>query len=157
MRLEKSGNLANQYMLLQVPPNSTESLGVMVLKARGVSPEASWYWIGVVALIGFFVMFNFLYTLALQHLERKQPLSPFIFLGIEGIKVLTIKSNHAALDTPQAVLSKDSLAMKHAVKTGESIELSATRKNSTGGFIIQAHFMFVSTLWMSRVTQVSMV
>ncbi|KAL6208156.1 hypothetical protein ACLB2K_019107 [Fragaria x ananassa] len=89
-----------------VPPNSTESLGVMVLKSRGVSPEASWYWIGVVALIGFFVMFNFLYTLALQHLEP--------------------------LDTPQAVLSKDSLAMKHAVKTGESIELWATGKNSTG-------------------------
>ncbi|PRQ26836.1 putative sulfate-transporting ATPase [Rosa chinensis] len=89
-----------------VPPNSTESLGVMVLKSRGVFPDASWYWIGVVALFGYFLLFNFLYTLALQLLEP--------------------------LDKPQAVLSKEALAVKHAMKTGETIELSPIGNNSIG-------------------------
>ncbi|KAJ6406291.1 hypothetical protein OIU84_009921 [Salix udensis] len=29
-----------------IPPNSTESLGVTLLKSRGFFPEARWYWIG---------------------------------------------------------------------------------------------------------------
>ncbi|PQP92778.1 pleiotropic drug resistance protein 1 [Prunus yedoensis var. nudiflora] len=29
-----------------VPPNSTESLGVLILKSHGIFPEARWYWIG---------------------------------------------------------------------------------------------------------------
>jgi len=31
----------------KVTPNSTEPLGVKVLKSRGIFPEAYWYWIGV--------------------------------------------------------------------------------------------------------------
>ncbi|KAK9946085.1 hypothetical protein M0R45_011564 [Rubus argutus] len=107
-----------------VPPNSTEPLGIMVLKSRGVFPEESWYWIGVVALFGFFVLFNFLYTLALQVLEP--------------------------LDKPQAVLSKEALAGKQAMKTGETIELSPTGKTSIDGFIFhKAQILcFVSALRM---------
>ncbi|KAM5564594.1 hypothetical protein ABKV19_018929 [Rosa sericea] len=94
-----------------VPPNSTESLGVMVLKSRGVFPDASWYWIGAVALFGYFLLFNFLYTLALQLLEP--------------------------LDKPQAVLSKEALAVKHAMKTGETIQLSPTGNNSIGNEVLE--------------------
>ncbi|KAE9586977.1 putative xenobiotic-transporting ATPase [Lupinus albus] len=54
-----------------VPPNSTESLGVQVLKARGFFPEAYWYWIGVGACIGYMLLFNFLFPLALQYLNHK--------------------------------------------------------------------------------------
>ncbi|CAK9171344.1 unnamed protein product, partial [Ilex paraguariensis] len=52
-----------------VPPNSTEPLGVSVLKSRAIFPEARWYWIGVGALIGYVFLFNFLFTLALTYLN----------------------------------------------------------------------------------------
>lgn len=55
----------------QVPANSTESLGVLVLKARGVFTEPHWYWLGVAALIGYVFLFNFLFALALSYLNRE--------------------------------------------------------------------------------------
>ncbi|KAL4278141.1 hypothetical protein GQ457_03G042110 [Hibiscus cannabinus] len=58
----------------QVIPFSTESLGVLVLKLRGFFTEAYWYWIGVGALVGFILVFNLLYTLALTYLN---PLDEF--------------------------------------------------------------------------------
>ncbi|GMN37310.1 hypothetical protein TIFTF001_006704 [Ficus carica] len=51
--------------------NSTESLGVQVLKARGFFAESKWYWIGIGALLGFIVVFNLLYTVALTFLNGK--------------------------------------------------------------------------------------
>ncbi|KAG0454790.1 hypothetical protein HPP92_024082 [Vanilla planifolia] len=50
-------------------PNATEPLGVMVLKSRGVFTEAKWYWIGVGALIGYVIFFNFLFAIALTYLK----------------------------------------------------------------------------------------
>lgn len=85
------------YIILQVPTNSTEPLGVMVLKSRGVFPEARWYWIGVVTLFGFILLFNFLFILALQYLDRKyfsiSNLSTNLgcFLSENQKKVLTTK------------------------------------------------------------------
>ncbi|KAL0330265.1 UNVERIFIED_CONTAM: Pleiotropic drug resistance protein 1 [Sesamum radiatum] len=52
-----------------VPPGSNESVGVSVLKSRGIFPHAYWYWIGVGALIGYVLLFNFLCTLALTYLN----------------------------------------------------------------------------------------
>ncbi|XP_062030524.1 pleiotropic drug resistance protein 1-like isoform X1 [Rosa rugosa] len=52
-----------------VPANSTEALGVMILKYQGIFPEARFYWIGLVVLIGFILLLNFLFTLALQYLD----------------------------------------------------------------------------------------
>ncbi|KAJ4707957.1 Pleiotropic drug resistance ABC transporter [Melia azedarach] len=64
-------------------PNSTEPLGVQILKTRGLFPEAYWYWIGVGALIGYVLLFNFLFTLALKYLDPfKQPQA---LLSEEGI------------------------------------------------------------------------
>ncbi|XVE63542.1 hypothetical protein DITRI_Ditri07aG0028300 [Diplodiscus trichospermus] len=54
----------------RVPANSTEPLGVAILKSRGIFPEARWYWIGVGALIGYCFLFNFLFTLALKYLDH---------------------------------------------------------------------------------------
>ncbi|KAK8995057.1 hypothetical protein V6N11_069508 [Hibiscus sabdariffa] len=82
-----------------VPPNSTESLGVLILKSRGISPEARWYWIGVGALIGYCFLFDFLFTLALKYLD------PF--------------------GKPQAVISKETLAEEIASKTGVNADLSS--------------------------------
>ncbi|EXB94131.1 Pleiotropic drug resistance protein 1 [Morus notabilis] len=87
-----------------VPPNSTEPLGVLVLKSRGFFPDPNWYWIGVVALIGYIFLFNFLVTLALKYLD------PF--------------------GKPQAVLSEESLAERNVNRTGgASIEQSLRAKN----------------------------
>ncbi|KAH7846555.1 hypothetical protein Vadar_015347 [Vaccinium darrowii] len=89
----------------QVPSGSTESLGVLVLKSRGVFPEAHWYWIGVGALVGYIFLFNGLYTLALAYL------SPF--------------------EKTQAVLSEETMAERNAIKGGEVIELHSRGKSSS--------------------------
>ncbi|OAY52727.1 pleiotropic drug resistance protein 1 [Manihot esculenta] len=52
-----------------IPPNSTESLGVLLMKSRGFFPHAYWYWIGVGASAGFVLLFNLCFTLALTFLN----------------------------------------------------------------------------------------
>nr|GLL46785.1 pleiotropic drug resistance protein 1-like [Ipomoea trifida] len=80
-----------------VPSGSSETLGVTVLRSRGIFPEAHWYWIGVGALVGYVFLLNFLFCLALTYLN------PF--------------------GKPQAMLSEETLAERNACKSGESIEL----------------------------------
>ncbi|WVZ20778.1 hypothetical protein V8G54_008100 [Vigna mungo] len=92
---------------LHVPPNSTEPLGVKVLKSRGIFPEAYWYWIGVGASIGYMLLFNFLFPLALQYLD------PF--------------------GKPQALISEEALAERNAGRKEHIIELSSRFKGSSGG------------------------
>ncbi|TYH58357.1 hypothetical protein ES332_D08G148400v1 [Gossypium tomentosum] len=53
----------------KVIPLANEKLGVLVLKARGCFAKAYWYWIGVGALLGFVLVFNLFYTLALTFLN----------------------------------------------------------------------------------------
>ncbi|XAR69336.1 Iron-chelate-transporting ATPase [Bertholletia excelsa] len=45
------------------------SLGEMVLKARSLFPESYWFWIGVGALLGYTILLNILFTLALTYLK----------------------------------------------------------------------------------------
>lgn len=52
-----------------VLPNSNETLGVQILKARNFFPHAYWYWIGVGGLLGFILFFNIGFTLALTYLN----------------------------------------------------------------------------------------
>ncbi|KAK4490942.1 hypothetical protein RD792_001662 [Penstemon davidsonii] len=85
-----------------VTPGSTESVGIELLKARGIFPEAHWYWIGVGAMIGYILLFNFLYTLALTYLN------PF--------------------GKPQAILSEETLDERNATKKGKPIELSSRER-----------------------------
>ncbi|XVE88989.1 hypothetical protein DITRI_Ditri19aG0114000 [Diplodiscus trichospermus] len=97
--------LGNQWR--RVLPNSTESLGIEVLKSKGFFQDAHWYWIGVVALIGFTLLFNFCFTLALSYLN------PF--------------------KRPQALISEDPESNKQVneVRVGDSIQLSNYRSRST--------------------------
>ncbi|KAM7513222.1 hypothetical protein LguiB_012097 [Lonicera macranthoides] len=88
-----------------VPANSTESLGVSILKSRGIFPEAHWYWLGVAATVGYVFLFNFLFTLALAYLN------PF--------------------GKPPAILSEETLAEKTVMKIGDPVELSSRRKSSS--------------------------
>lgn len=49
--------------------NSTNTLGVEVIKSRGQFPAAYWYWLGAGALVGFTILFNIAFTLALTYLK----------------------------------------------------------------------------------------
>ncbi|KAL3726504.1 hypothetical protein ACJRO7_031406 [Eucalyptus globulus] len=55
----------------KIPPNSStnEPLGIQVLKSRGFFTEAYWYWIGLGALFGFIILFNFGFSVALALLN----------------------------------------------------------------------------------------
>jgi hypothetical protein len=51
---------------MQIPPgNSTKPLGVQVLESRGQFADAYWYWIGIGALVGYIIIFNIGFTLAI--------------------------------------------------------------------------------------------
>ncbi|XP_057720867.1 pleiotropic drug resistance protein 1-like [Arachis stenosperma] len=52
-----------------VLPGSNETLGIQVLKSRGFFTQSYWYWIAVGALIGYTLIFNFGYILALTYLD----------------------------------------------------------------------------------------
>ncbi|KAL3675440.1 hypothetical protein R1sor_025388 [Riccia sorocarpa] len=53
----------------QVSTRSNETLGVTVLKSFGFFTGESWYWIGVGVLLGYSVLFNVLFSLALTYLN----------------------------------------------------------------------------------------
>lgn len=57
--------------ILQIVSGTNETIGVTVLKNRGIFTEAKWYWIGLGAMVGYTLLFNLLYTLALSVLSRK--------------------------------------------------------------------------------------
>ncbi|CAN0919518.1 Pleiotropic drug resistance protein 1 [Linum grandiflorum] len=52
-----------------VPPNSSEPLGVQVLKSRGFFTNDYWYWIGIAGLVGYTVLLNLGFTLSLMFLN----------------------------------------------------------------------------------------
>ncbi|KAH9714823.1 ABC transporter G family member 40 [Citrus sinensis] len=84
----------------KVLPNTTEPLGVQVLKSRGFFTDAYWYWLGLGALAGFILLFNFGFTLALSFLN------PF--------------------GKNQAVISEESQSNEHDNRTGGTIQLSTS-------------------------------
>ncbi|XP_060675558.1 pleiotropic drug resistance protein 1 isoform X1 [Ziziphus jujuba] len=51
-------------------PNSTEPLGIEVLRSHGFFTDAYWYWLGVGASIGFVLLFNIGYVLSLTCLNE---------------------------------------------------------------------------------------
>ncbi|GLT67735.1 hypothetical protein SLA2020_400210 [Shorea laevis] len=59
-------------------PHSTDSLGVAILKARGLFTDSYWYWIGLGATIGFTLVYNFLYTVALTYLKPIEKHEAFV-------------------------------------------------------------------------------
>jgi hypothetical protein len=56
---------------MQIPPGTTKPLGVQVLESRGLFVHAYWYWIGVSALVGFIIVFNIGFTLAIAFMPRE--------------------------------------------------------------------------------------
>ncbi|KAK2371477.1 pleiotropic drug resistance protein [Trifolium repens] len=104
---EQNALMVNEFLgksWNHVLPNSAEPLGVEILKSRGFFTHAYWYWIGVGALLGFVILLNITFTLALTYLNP--------------------------LDTTHAVISKDSHANKHKDKALEDIGLSVKIKGN---------------------------
>ncbi|PON71212.1 ABC type transporter protein [Trema orientale] len=60
--------LSDQWRHLE--PNGTRSLGVAVLESRGFFTKSYWYWIGFGAVVGYTIIFNVLYALALTFLSQ---------------------------------------------------------------------------------------
>ncbi|XXG64013.1 hypothetical protein AAC387_Pa05g2078 [Persea americana] len=77
-----------------VLPGTTQPLGVLVLKSRGMFTDESWFWIGVATMVGYIFLFNGLFPLALAFLN--------------------------SFGKPQATLSEEMVNEKHKNKTGES-------------------------------------
>ncbi|KAI3964979.1 hypothetical protein MKW92_003515 [Papaver armeniacum] len=61
----------------KVLPGMNETLGETVIKSRGFYADPSWYWIGVGALLGYVILFNLVFTLALTYLNPSKN-SPII-------------------------------------------------------------------------------
>ncbi|KAK9149767.1 hypothetical protein Scep_008524 [Stephania cephalantha] len=91
----------------KIVPNTTKTLGIVVLESRGIFTSSSWYWIGIGGLIGFVFLLNGLYTLLLQFLNP--------------------------LRSSQTILSEEPSQEKHANRTGQTdgIELSSRGNRSS--------------------------
>ncbi|XP_034922164.1 pleiotropic drug resistance protein 1-like [Populus alba] len=93
-----------------IPGTSTEPLGIQVLKSREFFTEANWYWIGVGATVGFMLLFNVGFLLALTFLNGK------------------------SFDKPQAFIFEESEREGSVGKTGGAVQLSnhgSSQKNKT--------------------------
>ncbi|XP_031487829.1 pleiotropic drug resistance protein 1-like [Nymphaea colorata] len=83
----------------KVFPHSKVPLGVVVMKVRGLSPHAYWYWIGLGALLGYTLLFNGLFTVSLAYLK------PF--------------------GKTMAIVSKEAIKEKSCQITGEAMAMRA--------------------------------
>ncbi|KAG6718028.1 hypothetical protein I3842_04G130500 [Carya illinoinensis] len=95
-----------------VLPNSMESLGVEVLKSRGFFTHAYWYWIGVGGLIGYILVFNAGFTLALTYLNP--------------------------LGKPQAVKQEEPQSNRHDDRSGQAGQSSRRGNSSSHQFKIES-------------------
>ncbi|ERM97072.1 hypothetical protein AMTR_s00122p00119310 [Amborella trichopoda] len=86
---------------------SMETLGVQLLKSRGIFTEGYWYWIGIGAMVGYMILFNGLFTLALTYLK------PF---GNSKVNV-----------------SEEELKEKHMNRTGENVLVELSSVTSSKG------------------------
>ena len=81
------------YLILLQPSgdrSSTErTLGKALLKSRGFYNDSYWYWIGIGALIGFSLLFNFLFIAALTYLNRK----------LSNLNIVSLHKNEVSMVT----------------------------------------------------------
>ncbi|XP_016551122.2 pleiotropic drug resistance protein 1 [Capsicum annuum] len=75
----------------QIVPNTTDSLGDLVVRSRGFFPNAYWYWIGISALVGFSIIFNICYSVALGYLNPFGTPQAIISEGSDDAKTSSIE------------------------------------------------------------------
>lgn len=119
--------------------STSTTVGKAVLKELGMSSHAYWYWISVGALVGFMVLFNVLYTLALAYLN---PLSrPRTIVPMDDVKDNLLTQTRQA--TPHLPESRSNRRSIHAKRlTEEGIEVQE-RKSSDSSFVGFDHFDLV--------------
>ncbi|KAJ4718242.1 Pleiotropic drug resistance ABC transporter [Melia azedarach] len=88
----------------KVLPNKNQTLGAEILTSRGFYAHAYWYWLGVGATIGFILLFNFGFTLALTFLN------PF--------------------EKPIAVITEESESNENDNRSGGTIQLTEASNSS---------------------------
>ncbi|TXG46306.1 hypothetical protein EZV62_028186 [Acer yangbiense] len=59
----------DMHQKLAEASGNVNSLGVAVLEKFDVDPKEYWYWIGVLAFLGFTILFNVLFTFSLMYLN----------------------------------------------------------------------------------------
>ncbi|KAE9459172.1 hypothetical protein C3L33_08926, partial [Rhododendron williamsianum] len=74
------------------------SLGEMLLKARSLFPEGYWFWIGVGALLGYTILFNILFTLALTYLNPLASYQAVVSKKKPGHKAKGVESEYAIIE-----------------------------------------------------------
>ncbi|CAI0410721.1 unnamed protein product [Linum tenue] len=78
MMYAQNAIMINEFLDERPNPDSriTEAtVGKALLKMRGMFVENKWYWISIGALIGFTIIYNTCFILALTYLDCKQPIS----------------------------------------------------------------------------------
>lgn len=84
---------------------SPDTVGLQLLKSRGYLPQAYWFWISVGGLLGYVLLLNFIFVIALTFLDP--------------------------IGKGQTVISREALNDKEANRTGKSIELPNKMRNSS--------------------------
>ncbi|KAF2283073.1 hypothetical protein GH714_043817 [Hevea brasiliensis] len=130
--------VANEFLgksWSHIPPYSTESLGVQLLKSRGFFPHAHWYWLGVGALAGFMLVFNLCFTLALTFVNPFEKPQAVIFDEPEPSDRL--ESSHRTntggrlIDNKPGVLT----ALMGVSGVGKTTLMDVLAGRKTGGYI----------------------
>ncbi|KAL5822739.1 hypothetical protein ACOSQ4_020639 [Xanthoceras sorbifolium] len=117
--------------------DNVTKLGVAVLKSVDIPAESYWYWIGAAALLGFTVLFNVLFTLALMYLNplgnKQATISEETATEIEG--------DHESKEAPRLrrpKSKKDSNSRSLSASDGNNsremaVQRMSSRSNQNGG------------------------
>ncbi|XP_028073150.1 ABC transporter G family member 35-like isoform X2 [Camellia sinensis] len=117
--------------------DNVTALGVAVLKNFDVFPERNWFWIGAAALLGFVVVFNVLFTLALMYLN---PLgNPQVIISKEVAREMEVDQEESGkvLRLGKTTSKTNSLPRSLSVVDGENsremaIQRMSSRSNADG-------------------------
>ncbi|XP_038984626.1 ABC transporter G family member 36-like [Phoenix dactylifera] len=94
--------------------NHNETLGVEVLKSRGIFTEAKWYWIGTGALAGYMILFNILFTVALTYIKPFGKAQPSLSEEALNEKYANITGEMEPSSLTERSISRDSTSKKSA-------------------------------------------
>ncbi|PKA53837.1 Putative pleiotropic drug resistance protein 7 [Apostasia shenzhenica] len=92
--------LGKKWQYVTGASTSNKTVGLLFLESRGLFPQAKWFWIGAVALIGYILLFNIIYTIALTFLNPIGKGQAFISEKIMNKKSnRTVALDHSARET----------------------------------------------------------
>ncbi|KAL5575732.1 hypothetical protein UlMin_017431 [Ulmus minor] len=99
--------------------NSTIALGIEFLQSRAFPTDANWYWLALGAVIGYIVLFNVLYALALT------------FLNEFGKSQAVISEDSESDNQEEILLQQRGASSRHQAQIGSGSE-TVTQNNKRG-------------------------